>query len=341
MTPKKKKVLFVCIENSNRSQMSEAFARMLGGDLTEAYSSGSKPSGIVNPKAIAAMAELGYDLGAHQSKSLDEVKVHAPFDAVVTMGCGDACPWMPAKRFIDWQIPDPKNMEPEAFNQVRDLIKTKVAALIHELMIEEVDFPNYLQQGMSYEAYRQLTIDLAAEGKTTGPDQSANMVHYTVLNAQRIKRGDKTVELLPEIKDIIGLLNKPMHILVINETWCGDGAQLMPVFGKMQEASPHIELKVLLRDEWPDLMNPYLADGTKKAIPVFIFLDEQYRELFYWGSKPDAVQVLIDDLKDENTDADLIKEKQHLWYARDRGVTTQKELLQYFNIIKDHYDTKN
>ena len=128
----KKKFLFVCIENSNRSQMSQAFASMLGGEAVEAFSAGSRPSGIVNPKAIAAMKELDYDLSVHDSKSLDEVKAFAPFDVVVTMGCGDACPWMPAKRFVDWQIPDPKHMEPEAFNQVRDFIREKVAALLRE-----------------------------------------------------------------------------------------------------------------------------------------------------------------------------------------------------------------
>jgi len=129
----KKKILFVCIENSNRSQMSQAFAKMIGGDEVEAYSAGSKPSGIVNPKAIAAMKELGYDLSVHDSKSLDEVKQFAPFDAVVTMGCGDACPWMPAKKFIDWEIPDPKHMEPADFNKVRDFIKEKVTDLIISL----------------------------------------------------------------------------------------------------------------------------------------------------------------------------------------------------------------
>ena len=128
-----KKILFVCIENSNRSQMSQAFATILGGERVEAYSAGSKPSGIVNPKAIAAMQELGYDLSIHDSKSLEEVKAAAPFDAVVTMGCGDACPWMPAKQFIDWQIPDPKHMEPVQFNEVRDLIKEKVKTLLEEL----------------------------------------------------------------------------------------------------------------------------------------------------------------------------------------------------------------
>ncbi|MBK6634233.1 MAG: arsenate reductase ArsC [Chitinophagaceae bacterium] len=128
-----KKILFVCIENSNRSQMSQAFAKMFGAGEVEAYSAGSKPSGVVNPKAIAAMQELGYDLSRHDSKSLDEVKRFAPFDAVVTMGCGDACPWMPAKKFIDWQIPDPKNMDREAFNEVRDLVAEKVKAVLKEL----------------------------------------------------------------------------------------------------------------------------------------------------------------------------------------------------------------
>jgi protein-tyrosine-phosphatase len=129
----KKKILFVCIENSNRSQMSQAFARIHGGERIEAYSAGSKPSGVVNPKAIAAMAELGYDLSTHDSKSLQEVERFAPFDAVVTMGCGDACPWMPAKKFIDWQIPDPKHMEPAQFNEVRNLISAKVKELVDSL----------------------------------------------------------------------------------------------------------------------------------------------------------------------------------------------------------------
>ncbi|MEP7319055.1 MAG: arsenate reductase ArsC [Panacibacter sp.] len=129
----KKKLLFVCIENSNRSQMSQAFATIFGGDEVQAFSAGSKPSGIVNPKAIAAMKELGYNLGKHDSKSLDEVKEFAPFDVVVTMGCGDACPWMPAKKFIDWQIPDPKHMEPGEFNKVRDYIGEQVRQLLKEL----------------------------------------------------------------------------------------------------------------------------------------------------------------------------------------------------------------
>ena len=128
-----KKLLFVCIENSNRSQMAQAFAMIYGGDGVEAFSAGSRPSGLVNPKAVAAMKELGYDLSTHESKSLDEVKAYAPFDTVVTMGCGDACPWMPAKQHIDWQIPDPRNMGREQLNEVRDLVAKKVQELLASL----------------------------------------------------------------------------------------------------------------------------------------------------------------------------------------------------------------
>jgi arsenate reductase (thioredoxin) len=121
-----KRVVFVCIENSNRSQMAEAFARMLGG--VEAYSAGSRPSGQINPKAVAAMHELGYDLSTHRSKSLEDLP-RVAFDAAVTMGCGDACPNLQATRREDWSIPDPKAMSPEDFRAVRDLIEAKVKEL--------------------------------------------------------------------------------------------------------------------------------------------------------------------------------------------------------------------
>lgn len=121
----KKKLLFVCIENSNRSQMAQAFAKIHGGDKVEAFSAGSKPSGKINPKAIAAMQELGYDLTTHDSKSLQDIP-QVTYDYVVTMGCGDACPWIPAQHRLDWQIPDPRNMETNDFNKVRDLIEQKI-----------------------------------------------------------------------------------------------------------------------------------------------------------------------------------------------------------------------
>ncbi|HSQ55414.1 MAG TPA: arsenate reductase ArsC [Gemmata sp.] len=132
MNERKVRVLFVCVENSNRSQMAQGFARMYGGDRVEALSAGSRPSGKVNPKAVAAMAELGCDLSTHTSKSVAEYNGEE-IDAAVTMGCGDACPLVKANRRIDWQIPDPRDMEPKEFNAVRDLIGAKVKELLKEL----------------------------------------------------------------------------------------------------------------------------------------------------------------------------------------------------------------
>jgi protein-tyrosine-phosphatase len=126
-----KRVLFVCVENSNRSQMAEAFARMLGGTEIEALSAGSAPSGRINPKAIRFMAELGYDLETHRSKSLDDVE--GEFDAVVTMGCGDSCPWVPAKLREDWALPDPRDMGDEGYRAVREQIRARVQALLERL----------------------------------------------------------------------------------------------------------------------------------------------------------------------------------------------------------------
>jgi arsenate reductase (thioredoxin) len=129
------RAIFVCVENSNRSQMAEAFARIHGGDRVEAFSSGSRPSGRVNPKAVEAMKLIGYDLTTHHSKGLDEFNGQA-FDAAVTMGCGDECPLVLAKQRVDWQIPDPKEMPPEKFNEVRDLIERKVKELLASLGVE-------------------------------------------------------------------------------------------------------------------------------------------------------------------------------------------------------------
>ena len=123
------KLLFACIENSCRSQMAEAFARMHGDDSVEAYSAGSRPSGSVNPKAIESMREVDYDLAAHESKGLDAVP-HNGFDYAITMGCGEECPHSEAKVHDDWDISDPKDMSPEEFREVRDLIEGKVRALL-------------------------------------------------------------------------------------------------------------------------------------------------------------------------------------------------------------------
>jgi len=129
-----KTVLFVCVENSNRSQMAEAFAKMHGQNRVEAASAGSRPSGRINLRAIEAMSELGYDLNAHSSKGLEDFDGRS-VDVAITMGCGDECPLVLAARREDWQIPDPREMSPEEFRRVRDLIEKKVLALLSSLEV--------------------------------------------------------------------------------------------------------------------------------------------------------------------------------------------------------------
>jgi len=127
-----KNILFVCIENSNRSQMAQAFAIIHGKNKVRAYSAGSRPSGKVNPKAIAAMREIGYDLSIHDSKSLEEIP-KTQYEYVITMGCGDACPFVAAKHRDDWQIPDPRDMNEKDFRKVRDLIEQKVKEILEKM----------------------------------------------------------------------------------------------------------------------------------------------------------------------------------------------------------------
>ncbi len=126
------RLLFVCIENSCRSQMAEAFARIHGSENVQAYSAGSSPSGVVNEKAVAAMHDLGYDLSCHRSKPLEDLP-DVTFDYVVAVGCGDRCPLVPARHRVAWDITDPKDLPRDAFDTVRDDIGTRVRELLARL----------------------------------------------------------------------------------------------------------------------------------------------------------------------------------------------------------------
>jgi protein-tyrosine-phosphatase len=127
-----KRVLFVCVENANRSQMAEAFARLHGAGLVEAHSAGSRPGKQVNPRAIAAMKEKGIELQDRRPKSLEEIP-SGPYEYVITMGCGDACPWIEARHRDDWALPDPRDLPPAEFNVVRDEIERRVLNLIERI----------------------------------------------------------------------------------------------------------------------------------------------------------------------------------------------------------------
>ena len=127
-----KTVLFVCVENSCRSQMAEGFAHVLGEGLVEAYSAGSKPSGKVNPDAVKAMAEVGIDISGYGSKGFQGLPMKR-FDWVITMGCRDACPFVPGEERQDWGIRDPKGKGMAFFREVREDIRDKVEHLVEHI----------------------------------------------------------------------------------------------------------------------------------------------------------------------------------------------------------------
>ena len=131
MPEKTPNLLFVCIENSNRSQMAEGFARTLGRAQVTAFSAGSRPSGQINPRAIQFMKERGIDLTVQLSKGLDDLP-GVKWDYIVTMGCGDACPALPATHRLDWDLPDPKHLPDDEFRAVRDRIEGLIAGLLNE-----------------------------------------------------------------------------------------------------------------------------------------------------------------------------------------------------------------
>ncbi len=127
-----KRVLFVCVENSCRSQMAESLANFYGKWRVEAFSAGSKPSGMVNPNAITVMKELGLDIASNTSKSFNDLKIKE-FDYVITLGCSDVCPFFPAKEYIDWKIADPKGKDIDFFRKVRDDIKKQIKEFLKKL----------------------------------------------------------------------------------------------------------------------------------------------------------------------------------------------------------------
>lgn len=185
----------------------------------------------------------------------------------------------------------------------------------------------FVNEGLSYAEYRDLIDSLLAENKTTGPDHSEAMLHYSKMNVQRMQRGDKTVVLNEAFTAAIGNLKKHYHLLVITEGWCGDAAQIVPIFEKMTALYPDkFDLRFILRDKHPELMDTYLTNGGR-AIPVLLVLDDQGELVIpKWGPRPAILQALLAGWRAETTDMILIAEKLHLWYARDKTQTTQSEL---------------
>ncbi|RDC54831.1 thioredoxin family protein [Pedobacter chinensis] len=185
----------------------------------------------------------------------------------------------------------------------------------------------FSEQGIDYLTYRALVDQLLLEGKTTGPDDSEAMLHYSKMNVQRMNRVDKTASLTDELTTTINNLKENYKFLVITEGWCGDAAQIVPVFNKIAtESLGKIDLKFVLRDKNLPLIDAHLTNGGR-AIPVLIILNEAVDQVFAaWAPRPQILQALLKEWKKEITEMPVIAEKLHGWYAKDKTQSTQAEL---------------
>lgn len=190
---------------------------------------------------------------------------------------------------------------------------------------------NSLPKAISYEGFEHLIDRLLLEGKTTGEDQSEFMVSLTKLNRQRMKRIDNTLEFTPEQLAPFKQITKGQLWLVISEAWCADGAQIIPVLAKIAQSNPLIDLKIVLRDENPDLMNQYLTNGGK-AIPILIIADAQSLEVLHvWGPRPKVATQMVEAYKKEHGKlTPEFKEDLQKWYNQDKGQSILSDLQTFF-----------
>jgi hypothetical protein len=185
----------------------------------------------------------------------------------------------------------------------------------------------YLEKAMNYETYVHHMDDMLAQGRTTGPDQSEAFIHYTQLNQQRMHRIGKTIVLLPSAEALMRKITLPQTWLVLTEAWCGDAAQSVPVMHALASVNPLIDLRFLLRDENPGLMDRYLTNGVSRSIPKLIGLDTTtLEELFTWGPRPAPLQKMFLKMRNEGGEYHAIKEELQRWYNKDGTATIQQEL---------------
>jgi hypothetical protein len=194
--------------------------------------------------------------------------------------------------------------------------------------ITSADHPvtrDVLEHAISYDQFRALTDRLLTGNKTTGNNHSEAMLHYTRMNVHRMKRLDKGPDLIPGLLELLKPADRKMYWLVLVEAWCGDVAQNLPVIARMADASDHIQLGLLMRDEHPDIIDAFLTNGGR-AIPKLIAFDAETLEImFTWGPRPQAVQELSLKLKSEGLPYNDAAVMVHGWYAKDKTLSLQNE----------------
>ena len=186
---------------------------------------------------------------------------------------------------------------------------------------------NSLQKSITYSEYRELVSKLLSQGKSTGTTQSESLLHYSSLNDKRMKRLDKTIKLTEETIETIKNFDRKTTWLVLSEGWCGDAAQTLPIINKIANESDQIDLRIVFRDENEELMNQFLTNGGK-SIPKLIALNDANDVIGSWGPRPTTATNMVNEYKEKNGALDdEFKRDLQVWYNKDKGKNTQKDLL--------------
>jgi len=208
------------------------------------------------------------------------------------------------------------------------MIKEMENIIIDNIRIRKSIDESFIAKAISYDEYRRMIDAFIMIGKSTAKKDSDNLLEYSKLNVVRMNRLDKTIEVIPELIQVVEQIDKTQTWVILTEGWCGDAAQTIPLFDQLAKLNSNIQLKFLLRDENPELMNDFLTNGKSRSIPKLIAIDENFDELFNWGPRPKVVQEMYYHMKANAINNDTIKEEMHRWYAKDKTITTQNEILE-------------
>ena len=184
-----------------------------------------------------------------------------------------------------------------------------------------------VNNAMDYVTFNNLTISRFEEGRTTNDDNSESLLNYTKLNIKRTQRLDKKAILDENTISLILNLETPQLWFVITEGWCGDSAQLLPYMHKMSELNSKIDLKIVLRDEYPDIMDAYLTNGVSRSIPKLVILDPiSLNQIAEWGPRPSIIQdKYVSEINNEHIDNKLASQNLHAFYAKDKGKSLESD----------------
>jgi len=186
-----------------------------------------------------------------------------------------------------------------------------------------------LQNSYTYQEYRTLVENLLEAGKSTSKEDSEVLVNYSKLNHSRMKRLDKTIKLSAEVIEKVESISRPIEWIILVEGWCGDAAQNLPIINKFADLNSNINLRIVLRDEHPELMNHFLTNGGR-AIPKLIHIENNYSKIESWGPRPSVATKMVADFKAKNgsVTAEFKKDLQ-LWYNKDKGISTIEDMMTF------------